>query len=101
MALEPVRLAEVVAALSLAADLGTGGSLDDALRACLTATRFAELIDAPEQVRQGVYYLPLLALVGCTSTAHMASSVVGPEIETFSRSYEVDPTDDKALMRVT
>ncbi|MCA1647731.1 MAG: HD domain-containing protein [Chloroflexi bacterium] len=97
---ERVRLAEVVASLSLAADLGTGGSLDDALRACLTATRLGTLIGLPANVLHDVYYAPLMGLVGCTSTAHMASSVFGPEIETFSRSYEVDPTDSAALMKI-
>src|SRR5438067_843201 len=94
-----VRLAEVGASLSLATDLETGGSLDDALRACLTATRFAQRIGVSGETLQDVYYMPLMALVGCTSSAHMASSVFGPEIETFSRAYDTDPTDGLAMLR--
>lgn len=75
------------------------GSLDDALRACLTATRLGVLIGLPPDVLKDVYYMPLMALVGCTSSAHMASSVFGPEIETFSHAYEVDPTDGLAMLR--
>ena len=94
-----VRLAEVVASLSLATDLGAGGSLDDALRACLTATRLAGLLGLEAPLLEDVYYLPLMAFVGCTSSAHMASSIFGPEIETFSHAYEVDPTDGTAMLR--
>jgi hypothetical protein len=94
-----VRLAEVVASLSLATDLGTGGSFEDALRACLTATRLARRLGVQDEQLSEIYYLPLMALVGCTSSAHMASSVFGPEIETFSHAYETDPTDEAAMMR--
>jgi hypothetical protein len=66
-------LAELVASLSLATDLGAGGSFEDALRACLTATRLAGLLGLPDEQISDIYYLPLMALVGCTSTAHMAS----------------------------
>ena len=92
-------MAEVVASLSLATDLGAGGSFEDALRACLTATRLSGLLGLPDEQHTNVYYLPLVALVGCSSTAHMASTVFGPEIETFSHSYETDPTDEMAMMR--
>ncbi len=94
-----VRLAEVVASLSLATDLGAGGSFEDALRACLTATRLSGLLGLPDDQHSDVYYLPLMAFVGCTSTAHMASTVFGPEIETFSHAYKTDPTDEMAMMR--
>ena len=83
---------------TLCAALGAGGSFEDALRACLTATRLSGLLGLPDEQRTDVYYLPLMALVGCTSTAHMASTVFGPEIETFSHSYETDPTDEMAMM---
>src|SRR5205085_11204948 len=96
---ERVRLAELVASLSLATDLGAGGSFDDAQRACLTATRLAHLVGAPPDAVADVYYLPLMAFVGCTSSAHMASSVFGTEIETFAHAYETDPTDGMAMMR--
>ncbi len=94
-----MRLAELVGSLSLATDLGTGGSLDDALRAALTATRLGQLLNLPTEELRDVYYLPLMALVGCTSSAHGASSIFGPEIETFSHAYETDPTDNMAMLR--
>lgn len=90
----------MVASLSLAADLAAGGSLDDALRACVTATRLGTLLGIPQAALQNVYYLPLMALAGCTSTSHMDSSVLGTEIETFQHLYEVYPTDEMAVLKV-
>jgi HD-GYP domain-containing protein (c-di-GMP phosphodiesterase class II) len=96
---ERLRLAELVGSLSLATDLGAGGSLEDALRACVTATRLGALAGLGPELLQQVFYLPLMAMIGCTSSAHMASSVFGPEIETFGAAYETDPTDGTAMLR--
>ena len=96
---ERVRLAELVASLSLATDLGAGGSFDDAQRACLTAARLGQLVGLGPEELQDVYYLPLMAFVGCTSSAHVASAILGREIETFSHAYKTDPSDSAAMMR--
>lgn len=54
-----VRLAELIAALSLATDLGSGLPLEQALRTCLLATRFATQIGMSEPERRDVYYVAL------------------------------------------
>ena len=46
-----VQLAEVVAAIALAADLGLGQPLDHVLRSCTLATRFAEHLGCSEEDR--------------------------------------------------
>ena len=58
-----VRLAELVAALSLGIDLGFGQPIEHVLR-------LAERLGLDEQQRAIVYYTALLLNVGCHSDAH-------------------------------
>jgi hypothetical protein len=51
-----VRLAELVAALSLGVDLGFGQPMEHVLRQCLIALRLAEAIGLDEETRAAVYY---------------------------------------------
>jgi hypothetical protein len=51
-----VRLAELVAALSLGIDLGFGQPMEHVLRQCLIALRLAEGIGLDEEQRAVVYY---------------------------------------------
>ena len=55
-----VRLAELVAALSLGVDLGFGQPMEHVLRQCLIALRLGERIGLDEQARAVVYYTALL-----------------------------------------
>ena len=55
-----VRLAELVAALSLGIDLGFGQPMEHVLRQCLIALRLAEGIGLNEEQRAVVYYTALL-----------------------------------------
>ena len=55
-----VRLAELVAALSLGIDLGFGQPMEHVLRQCLIALRLAEGIGLDEEQRAVVYYTALL-----------------------------------------
>lgn len=64
-----LRLAELLAALSLATDLGIGHPMEQALRSCLLAVRLADEMDIPQDVRSDVYYVALLRSVGCTAEA--------------------------------
>jgi response regulator RpfG family c-di-GMP phosphodiesterase len=67
---ERIRLAELVAALSLGIDLGFGQPMEHVLRQTLIALRLAELLGLDEQQRAAVYYAALLVNVGCHSDAH-------------------------------
>ncbi|MGZ4190275.1 MAG: HD domain-containing phosphohydrolase, partial [Actinomycetota bacterium] len=60
-----LRLAELLAVLSLGVDLGLGQPMEHVLRQCLIALRLAERIGMDESERQDVYYISLLAWVGC------------------------------------
>ena len=65
----PVRAAEVIGAMSMATDLGTGQPLEHALRTAILAVRLGELagLSPPELV--DAYYISLLHSIGCTSDA--------------------------------
>jgi HD-GYP domain-containing protein (c-di-GMP phosphodiesterase class II) len=72
-----IRLAELVAALSLATDLGMGQPLEQALRTCLLAAAAGRELNLETPLRSDVYYLALLRFVGCTSDAHEEAALVG------------------------
>ncbi len=74
---KPVRLAELIAALSLATDLGMGQPMEQALRTCLLSMNAARELGLPGRDLADVYYLALLRFVGCTSDAHEAAAAVG------------------------
>jgi len=77
---DPVELAALVAAVSLAADLASGVTLEHGLRTCLLATRLAERAGLDTAARRDVYYASLLRSIGCTSDAHEQSTLFGNEI---------------------
>jgi HD domain len=75
-----IRLAELVAALSLGIDLGFGQPMEHVLRQCLIALRLAERIGLDEPSRAVVYYTALLISVGCHSDAHEQAKWFGDDI---------------------
>ena len=83
-----VRLAELVAALSLGVDLGFGQPMEHVLRQCLIALRLAERIGLDEQERAVVYYTALLINVGCHSDAHEQAKWFGDDIALKSSKYD-------------
>jgi HD-GYP domain-containing protein (c-di-GMP phosphodiesterase class II) len=75
-----VRLAELVAALSLGIDLGFDQPMEHVLRQCLIALRLAEQVGVDEETRTAVYYTALLNNVGCHSDAHEQAKWFGDDI---------------------
>src|SRR4051794_10958645 len=82
-----VRLAELVAALSLGIDLGFGQPMEHVLRQCLIGLRVAEELGMGEQGRADVYYTALLINVGCHTDAHEQAKWFGDDIELKSTKY--------------
>jgi len=80
---EPVRarvtLAELLAVLSLAADLGMGQPMEHVLRQCLIALRLAERLGVNEAEREVVYYSALVAWVGCHVDAYEQAKWFGDD----------------------
>jgi HD-GYP domain-containing protein (c-di-GMP phosphodiesterase class II) len=83
-----VRLAELVAALSLGIDLGFGQPMEHVLRQCLIALRLAERIGLDDERRAAVYYTALLINVGCHTDAHEQAKWFGDDIALKSIKYE-------------
>jgi HD-GYP domain-containing protein (c-di-GMP phosphodiesterase class II) len=83
-----VRLAELVAALSLGIDLGFGQPMEHVLRQCLIALRLAEQLGIDEETRATIYYTALLINVGCHSDAHEQAKWFGDDIALKSNKYK-------------
>ncbi len=62
-----LRLAELIAALSLATDLGLGQPMAHVLRTCLIAVGLGRALGLPVRQLADTYYTTLLRFVGCTS----------------------------------
>src|SRR4051812_36036566 len=84
--------AELLAALALATDLGTGQPLEHALRTCLVAVAMAEEGGASAEDRGVVHLLALLHAIGCTSDAHEAARDWGDDLRPRERYSVVDAT---------
>ncbi|HKR98605.1 MAG TPA: HD domain-containing phosphohydrolase, partial [Candidatus Dormibacteraeota bacterium] len=87
-----VRLAELVAAISLGIDLGFGQPMEHVLRQCLIALRLAERINLDETRRAAVYYTALLINVGCHSDAHEQAKWFGDDFAAKAVKYDYDMT---------
>jgi HD-GYP domain-containing protein (c-di-GMP phosphodiesterase class II) len=88
---QPIRATEVVGALSLATDLGTGQPLEHALRTAVLAVRLGELAGASAQELGDAHYVALLHSSGCTSDGHETASLFGDDILPRAAFALVDP----------
>lgn len=75
-----IRAAEIVGALALATDLGTGQPLEHALRTAVLSVHLGQLADATAQELADTYYVALLHSAGCTSDGHEAAQLYGEDI---------------------
>lgn len=73
----PIRLAELIAALSLATDLGMGQPLEYALCSCVLAVRLGAALGLGEQELREVYYQALLRFIGCNAETAMLAAILG------------------------
>ncbi|RUP27529.1 MAG: LuxR family transcriptional regulator [Mycolicibacterium sp.] len=85
-----VRLAELIASLSLATDLGLGQPQEHVLRQTVIATRLAAAAGmAPEQ-QAAAFYVSLLAWMGCVADSHELAHWFGDDLQMRADSYQVD-----------
>lgn len=87
-----VRLAELVAALSLATDLGLGQPQQHIIRQTLIAMRIAAMQGASDDEQAALFYVSLLAWVGCVADAHEMGKWFGDDMAVRADSYLVDMT---------
>jgi HD-GYP domain-containing protein (c-di-GMP phosphodiesterase class II) len=81
-----VKLPELVAAFSLASDLGLGQPLEHVLRSWLIATRLGDRIGVEPDERGALYYVSTLAWVGCVADTPEVAAWFGDDID-FRRGY--------------
>lgn len=85
-----VRLAELVASLSLATDLGLGQPMEQVLRSCVLGLDLAEEVGLDESERAVVYYVALLAWLGCHADSYEQAAWFGDDIALRDAWHTVD-----------
>ena len=102
---DQLRLADLLAALSVSTDLAMGQAPEKAVRACVVATEIARHMNLPEPVVADAYYTTMLKHLGCTATSHEELHLLGPDEAGMRPVAErTDVTSARemlALMRVT
>jgi hypothetical protein len=69
----------VIAALSLATDLGIGVPLEHGLHSTVFAMRLGERLGVDSETASQTYYACLLFYVGCTADAELAAEIFGED----------------------
>ena len=82
--------AELLAALSVAIDLGLGQPAEHMLRAALIGTRIADRLGLDRDQRDCVYYATLVMWIGCHADSHEFAHWFGDDISVRRDSYHVD-----------
>lgn len=83
-----VRLAEVIASLSLGVDLGFGQPMEHVLRQTHIAMGLAEQLGLDDGQRADLYYTALLLNVGCHTDAHEQAVWFGDDIAMKAVKYD-------------
>lgn len=82
--------AELLAALSVAVDLGLGQPAEHMLRSALIGTRIADRLGLDARERGCVYYTALVMWIGCHADSHEYARWFGDDIAVRHDSYLVD-----------
>jgi HD-GYP domain-containing protein (c-di-GMP phosphodiesterase class II) len=93
-----VRLAELVATLSLGTDLGLGQPMEHIIRQTLIALRMSELLGLDESERTVVYYSGLLAWIGCHTDAYEQAKWFGDDLTIKADLFTVAEPGPRVLL---
>src|SRR5262245_29283003 len=85
-----VTLADLLAAFSLATDLGLGQPMEHVLRSWQIAARLASHMGLGDAERESLFYVAMLAWVGCVADAPEVAAAFGDDIAFRADSYSVD-----------
>ncbi len=85
-----VTLAELLAAFSLATDLGLGQPMEHVLRSWQIAARLATHMKIGNERRESLFFVAMLAWVGCVVDAPEVAASFGDDIAFRADSYDVD-----------
>lgn len=92
-----VRIAELLASLSLAIDLGLGEPSEWMMKSALVAVRLAQAAGFDEDTQRAAYYLGLIRMVGCTSTSAADAELFGDELA-MAELMTADFADPKTMV---
>jgi HD-GYP domain-containing protein (c-di-GMP phosphodiesterase class II) len=84
---------ELVAALSLAADLGLGQPMEHGMRACAIATRLASSLGLDQRTCDDVFWVSLLGMVGCTADSYELRQVWGDDLALRAGMFNAGPSE--------
>lgn len=85
-----VTLAELLAAFSLATDLGLGQPMEHVLRSWQIADQLASHMRISEEQHESLFFVAMLAWVGCVADAPEVAAYFGDDIAFRADSYNVD-----------
>src|SRR3954447_15558366 len=87
-----VRLAELIAMISLGTDLGLGQPMEHVLRQTLVALRLAERLRLDPPTTRVVYFVSLVSWVGCHVDAYEQAKWFGDELALKADMHPLDMT---------
>ena len=96
-----VRLADLLAGLSIAIDLGFGLQPESAMRQCLVGTRLARAHGLGDTEVRDSFFASLLLHVGCPGFSHETATLFGNELvltRAVARTNLADPADYEATL---
>jgi HD-GYP domain-containing protein (c-di-GMP phosphodiesterase class II) len=85
-----IALADLLAAFSLATDLGLGQPMEHVLRSWRIAARLSEHLELEAEERASLYYIAVLAWVGCVADTPEVAKWFGDDIAFRGDSYQVE-----------
>ena len=85
-----VSRTEILAALSLAIDLGLGQPMDHMLRSAVMGTKLAERLGLSARERGTVFYTNLVMWIGCHADSHEYARWFGDDIAMRQASHLID-----------
>jgi HD-GYP domain-containing protein (c-di-GMP phosphodiesterase class II)/DNA-binding CsgD family transcriptional regulator len=85
-----ITLAELLIAFSLATDLGLGQPMEHVLRSWQIAAQLARRLGIDDEQRESLFFVAMLAWVGCVADAPEVAAAFGDDIEFRADSYSVD-----------
>jgi HD-GYP domain-containing protein (c-di-GMP phosphodiesterase class II) len=74
-----LRLADLLAGLSVLVDLGYGLPMETAMRSCIVGTALARKVGLSEREASDVFYVSLLLHVGCLAYSHETAAAFGDD----------------------
>jgi HD-GYP domain-containing protein (c-di-GMP phosphodiesterase class II) len=96
---EDVRVSELIAAVSLAVDIGMAQPLETGLAGCLVAVDLARRLGYGPDLAQRTFRLALLQHIGCTSAAAPVAAVMGDEMVMRAHAATLDFADRAEMFR--